>query len=269
MLGPALGALKNPRLIVAVLVAAAFGALWWYAEAKQEQLQAARDSLRTTVQQNRALQDSLEKDTTFFQDGWLRRLYSRTDFVGKPDTSAPDAVTEDGRNVSQSTELEYEADSVSTSGQRHTSPGDTLQYKFKTEAGRYGLQADLSVWPQTGRLDYQFVLDPPAVEIRLYQTETLASTGTVVTETFVSAPSGKIQSLRSTRAPRPARGGPSMPWSYGAGVSANLHAVRVGPRLRYERPPFVGILSVGYAPSQVRAKETAPIGGRIGVRVMF
>ena len=259
-------ALKNPKVVAALVLTAVVGALWVNIEQKQDQLRAARDSLQTTVQQNRALRDSLQRDTTFQEDGLIWDLYSRTDFVGAPDTSAPDPATDEDREATRSTTLTYEADSASTSGQRHTAPSDTMRYEFTTDLGRYGLQADLSVWPRTGRLDYRFRLDPPAVEINLYQTR---KPETGVTETFVAAPSGTVRTLRSTRTPNERPGAePTTPWSYGAAVAATPTRIAIGPRLDYSFEPGYVSLSAGYSPSQLRTSAD-PISMGIEVGVMF
>lgn len=261
-------ALKNPRLIAGLAVTATIGALWWQVEAKQDRIASMRDSLQTKVQQNAALRDSLERDTSFYEDGILRDLYSRTDFVGVPDTAAPSTVDE-GREVERATRLVYEADSAGVEGTRDTTPGDTLDYEFTADLGRYGLQADLRVWAQTGRLDYQFGLNPPPIEIRLYQTERINPSGVPVTETFADVPSGTVRSMRSTRQPMRSGPEPGTPWSYGAAVAASPGAVTVGPRLDYAVDPFYVSLSAGYAPPSLRTQGTDPFTGSIEVGVSF
>jgi len=262
-------ALKNPKVVFGLAIALAIGAMYWRLQAKQAELEATRGRLQATVQQNQALKDSLEKDSTYYRNGIVQRLYSRTDFVGRPDTAAPEAVTGGNREVGRSTELTYEADSASASGQRSAAPGDTLRYEFTAQVGRHGLRADLSVWPQAGRLEYKFDLGSPPTRIRLYRT-TRMENEVAVTETHAVVPSGRVTSLRSVRTgnntPKPAPGGP---WSYGAAAVATPQSVGFGPALEYERGPLEIGLSAGYAPKFLRAGGAPRFTGTIGVGVLF
>jgi hypothetical protein len=261
--------LKNPKVVFGLAVALAIGALYWRLQAKQAKLKAMRGRLQAKVQQNQALKDSLEKDSTYYRNGIVQRLYSRTDFVGRPDTAAPEAVTSGNREVDRSTKLTYQADSASVSGERRAAPGDTLRYTFTAQLGRHDLRADLSVRPQAGRLEYTFGLSSPPTQIRLYRTTRMENEAPV-TETHAVVPSGTVTSLKTVRTenktPKPAPGGP---WSYGAAAVATPQSVGVGPALEYERGPLEISLTAGYAPRPLRRAGAPRFTGTIGVGVLF
>lgn len=268
-LSPVLELLSNPKALAALAVSAAVGALWWQLEAKQSELQAARDSLQVAAQQNAALRDSLQKDTTYVEDGILRSIYSMTDSLGDSSEEAPSTVESEGREVTGRTTAVYEADSAAAEGTASPkAAGDTLRYRIDTEAGRYGVSARLKVWPE-GRLDYWLGVDPPPVELRLYRTERPGPSGAPITETHIGVPGGTVRSLQTTRPARQATPKPGSPWTYGVAAASDFESVYFGPRLDYARGPFYVSLSGGYSPPGLRPAAASPFSYGIEVGVTF
>lgn len=269
VLSPLLDILKRPALIAGALLAAVVGGLWWQVEAKTAQLAAAQDRLQSAAQRNAALRDSLQRDTSYADAGVLRSVYSMTDSVGTPteeDATAP--VTEGGRDITEKTTAVYEGDSAVVSGVAQPEAPDTRRYEFRAQAGRYGLTARLMVRP-AGALDYRFVVDPPPVEIRIYQTAREGPSGATITETHFDVPNGRVRALHTTRPSVRRPPASTSPWSYGVGASATLDAVHIGPRLDYTKGPLYVSLSAGYAPPALRRNGAAAFSHGIDVGVMF